>query len=91
MALYQAKQLYYVIDDYNNNNVNRNLEETKKEPTKDDNMEEVEIGVGNISQNDEPVQLRPKNNEYETDSDEDDVDVDEDDEDDSENFLNKLR
>lgn len=76
-------------NDNNNNNVNRNLEETKKEPTKDDNMEEVEIGVGNISKNDEPVKLRPKNNEYETDSDEDDVD--EDDEDDSENFLNKLR
>ncbi len=41
------------------------------------NLEEVEIGVGNVQQNDEPVQLRPKNNEYETDSDDDEEDEDE--------------
>lgn len=53
-------------------NGENNEEVIREKNNENNNMEEVEIGVGNVQQNDEPVQLRPKNNEYETDSDEDD-------------------
>ena len=60
-----------------NNEDNNGVNNGENGNDNNNNLEEVEIGVGNVQQNDEPVQLRPKNNEYETDSDDDEEDEDE--------------
>jgi hypothetical protein len=66
-------------EDNSNDNDEDNKEDNKEDNENNDNgdLEEVDIGEGNIALQNEVIELRPKTNEYETDSDEDE-DEDED-------------
>jgi hypothetical protein len=62
-------------NEQNDNNFNKNG--INSENNNNEDLEEVDIGEGNIAPQNEVIELRPKTNEYETDSDEDE-DEDED-------------
>ncbi len=66
-------------DDNDEDNNSLNINNNNSEYNDNGDLEEVDIGEGNITSQNDVIELRPKTNEYETDSDEDeDEDEDED-------------